>query len=99
MALEKYRGYCPTYADQVTCRDRNGDGDALDSGEPAYPTNTSLYYTFLISGATATGYTITATRAGSMTTDTKCGNFTLVNAAGVATQGVSAGDVNYCWGR
>lgn len=99
MALENYRGYCPTYADQVSCRDRNSDGDTTDAGEPVYPSATSLYYTFVISGQSATGYTITATRAGSMAGDPRCGNFVVVNAAGTSTQDVSSGEVDYCWAR
>jgi type IV pilus assembly protein PilE len=99
MALEKYRGYCPTYASSVPCLDRDGDSVIGEPGEPVYPTATSIYYTFAISAASATGYTITATRAGTMTGDPKCGNFTLVNAAGTPTQGVSSGDVSYCWAR
>jgi type IV pilus assembly protein PilE len=98
MQLEKYRGYCPTYVDQVTCRDRNSDGDASDTGEPPYPTTTSNYYTFVISGQSASGYTVTANRAGSMATDPKCGNFVATVANGVTTKSMtSGGTVPYCW--
>jgi type IV pilus assembly protein PilE len=45
----------------------------------------------------ASGYTITATRKNDLANDPKCGNFTMTVAAGVATKGVSAGDVAYCW--
>jgi type IV pilus assembly protein PilE len=98
MQLEKYRGYCPTYADQASCRDRNGDGDAADTGEPAYPSATGSNYTFTVSGQSASGYTVTATRAGTMTSDPKCGNFVMTVANGVSTKSVSSpGTVPYCW--
>ncbi len=96
LGLEKYRSYCPTYADQVSCRDRNADGDVIDAGEPPYPSATSPYYTVAISGQNATDYVITATKASSFT-DPKCGNFTMTYASGVGTKGISSGDVNYCW--
>jgi len=60
--------------------------------------NTGLkYYTVAVSGNTATGYTLTATRKGDLANDPKCGNFTLTMSAGVVTPNVSTGDVNYCW--
>jgi type IV pilus assembly protein PilE len=40
------------------------------------------------------GYTLTATRAGAQTADTRCGNFTL-DATG--RRGMSAGTVEACW--
>jgi type IV pilus assembly protein PilE len=97
MQLEKYRGYCPTYADQVSCRDRDDDG-VIQTGEPAYPSATGSNYTFTVSDQSASGYKVTATRAGTMTSDPKCGNFVMTVANGVSTKSVtSPGTVPYCW--
>jgi type IV pilus assembly protein PilE len=47
-------------------------------------------YTLTITGITATGYTVTATRAGSQAGD-RCGNFVLTVANTVATKSLSGG--------
>ena len=97
LALERWRQECSTYADLLACKDFDGDG-TLEAGEGGYPTPpTSNYYTIAISGQSATDYLITATRQNEMTSDTRCGNFTMTFASGTATKGVSAGDVAYCW--
>ena len=53
------------------------------------------YYTLSVA-ATATTYTLTATRAGTQTEDTGCGNFTLDH---IGIKGVSGGSLNadQCW--
>ena len=99
LAIEKYRSYCPTYASQDTCLDRTGNGVGGDPGDVTYPTATSQYYTFAFSGQSATAYVITATRAGDMAGDPKCGNFVMTYSNGTSTKSVSAGDTDYCWKR
>ena len=47
-------------------------------------------YTLTITGITATGYTVTATRAGKQAGD-RCGNFVLTVANTVATKSLSGG--------
>lgn len=47
-------------------------------------------YTLTITGISATGYTVTATRAGSQAGD-RCGNFVLTVANTVATKSLSGG--------
>lgn len=65
--------------------------------------NSLRNYTVSVTGAAGSGapdgtsYRITATRKGELVNDPKCGNFTMTYNAGVATKGVSAGDVAYCW--
>jgi len=64
LALERWRSENPSYA--------NCAGAGCGSG--TYPTvPTSSYYTIAVSNATASTYTITATRAGSQSSD-RCGN-------------------------
>ena len=71
--LERWRAECPTYADQLSCKDFNGNG-TVDAGEGAYPTvPTSDYYTVAITGQSSTAYTVTATPAGAQAND-RCGN-------------------------
>jgi type IV pilus assembly protein PilE len=99
LQLEKYRGYCTTYADQASCRDRNDDGDADDAGEPPYPSVTSTYYTISISTGASIGpahYVITAVPKFA---DPKCGNLTMDYTDGVSTIGSGLGDADYCWRR
>lgn len=59
--------------------------------------NLYKYYTITITGNTGTAYTITATRKGEMASDPKCGNFTMAYSAGASTQGLSSGNIPYCW--
>ena len=47
-------------------------------------------YTLTISNRSATGFTLTATRAGAQASD-RCGNFVMTVAAGVATKSLSGG--------
>lgn len=54
-------------------------GAGTDIGLPQSP-----YYTFSVSGNTATNYTLTATRAGAQTTDTTCGNYSITQTARTA---------------
>jgi len=102
MLMEKYRSTCPTYADTAACRDRSvpPDGDASDAGvDVAYPSIPAVAennYTYALSGQSATGYVITATRKSTFS-DPKCGNFVITVAAGAATKTMSSGDTTYCW--
>lgn len=97
LGLEKYRASCSTYASQVSCLDRTGNNAIGDAGDAAYPTaSTSAYYTFGVSGASATGYTVTATKASSFS-DPKCGNFIITNTTGNSVKSVSSGTSSYCW--
>ena len=89
LKLENWRSSCTTYALQISCYDTNGNG-TLASPEKTYPTATSDFYTFAISGQSATGFVVTATRAGAQASD-RCGNFVMTVAAGVATKSLSGG--------
>ena len=53
-------------------------------------------YTLTVTTPTATGYALTATRAGAQTGD-RCGNFVLTVAAGVATKTTSSSASNCNW--
>ena len=53
-------------------------------------------YTLTVTTPTATGYALTATRAGAQTGD-RCGNFVLTVAAGVATKTTSTSASNCNW--
>lgn len=113
LQMEKYRSFCPSYAEDTNatnnCEDRNGDGDGADAGvDAAYPAiadTTSAPYTYAVTGTpTATAYVITATKKSSFN-DPKCGNFIVRYgtdcagnaAAGVLNKCVSSGDRDYCW--
>jgi type IV pilus assembly protein PilE len=60
-------------------------GTYVNMGSPAVDN-----YTLTITGITATGYTVTATRAGKQAGD-RCGNFVLTVANTVATKSLSGG--------
>lgn len=78
---ERFRSQNGVYTDQVTSLGLS-------------PNSTHGFYVLSINAATATTYSLTATRQGAQTQDTRCGDFTL-NQAGV--RGVSVGDVANCW--
>mgnify|MGYP006196610023 CR=1 FL=1 len=56
--------------------------------------NSHAYYDFVISGASATGYTVTANAKGSQADDTACKAMVATVAAGITTR-TPAG--NRCW--
>lgn len=56
--------------------------------------NSHAYYNFVISGASATGYTVTANAKGTQTKDTDCNPMVATLAAGVTTR-TPAG--KRCW--
>jgi type IV pilus assembly protein PilE len=92
---ESFRAEHPTYGDTTT---NSTATNVLGSVANVTAYNAALKnYTVSVSGNTATGYTLTATRKGEMTSDPKCGNFTMTMVAGVVTKGVSTGDADYCW--
>lgn len=80
-AQEDWRGVNTTYASTVA---------ALGLAT----TSQKGYYTLAVSGASATGYTLTATAAGTQTADTSCPTITVTVAGGATTYGPSNG----CWG-
>jgi len=93
---ERWRAEHPTYGNTTGADAANGNLFGSVAAVTAY--NAALeYYNISATGNSATGYTLTATRKGDLTNDPRCGNFTLGVAAGVATRGVSAGEVAYCW--
>jgi type IV pilus assembly protein PilE len=101
LLMEKFRAFCPTYADQSgatnSCQDRNGDGDGSDAGDYAYPTiPAGDNYTFAFSGQSATGYTLTATKKSTFN-DPKCGNYIWTVNANDGAKSMSSGDQKYCW--
>lgn len=63
LALERWRAECPTYATNAGCA-----GTYPNTASVASP-----YYSFAISGQSATAYVITASPTGKQTGDT-CGN-------------------------
>lgn len=63
LAMEKWRADNPSYANSAVPA----------ASYPALPT--SQYYTFALSGQSATGYTVTATRQGAQASD-RCGTLT-----------------------
>ena len=77
---ERFRSQNGVYTNQVTSLKLS-------------PNSTHGFYVLSIT-ATATTYSLTATRQGAQTKDTRCGDFTL-DQAGV--RGVSVGDVANCW--
>lgn len=60
-------------------------GTYANLGSPTVPN-----YTLTVTGISATGYTLTATRSGAQSGD-RCGNFVLTVAAGVATKSLASG--------
>jgi len=86
---ESWRADHPTYG---VLNDLTGSAAASTAFN-----NGLKYYTVSVAGNTATAYTLTATRKGVMTSDPKCGNFTMTMTAGVMTKGISTGDADYCW--
>ena len=60
-------------------------GTYANLGSPTVPN-----YTLTITGISATGYTLTATRASAQSGD-RCGNYVLTVSAGVATKSLSGG--------
>lgn len=75
----------------------DGDGAVSNTGDPGFFNGAETFYTLTISAATATTYTLLATRAGAQAGD-KCGNYTLTQdgTRGIASAdaGMTAGD---CW--
>lgn len=63
LAMERWRAECPTYATNNAC----------PGTYPSVATVASDFYTFAISGQTASAYTVTATPAGKQAGDS-CGN-------------------------
>lgn len=92
---ERWRAEHPTYGNTTAADAANGNLFGSVAAVNNY--NTGLEYYNVSASGTATGYTLTATRKGDLANDPKCGNFTFTMAAGVATKGISAGDVDYCW--
>jgi type IV pilus assembly protein PilE len=86
MTLERWRADNPSYA--------NCAGAGCGSG--TYPTATTLdHYTVAISGASATGYTLTATPKGAQSSDA-CGNFIITYSNGTPVKSTSTG-AERCW--
>lgn len=93
---ERFRSNRTTYADSTSATLVLGNLFGTPASVTSY--NSGLkYYDISISGVSATGYTITATRKGTLANDPKCGNFTMTLASGVSTRGISSGDKAYCW--
>ena len=90
LLLERWRAENPTYGACPT-------GVTCSGTRPSLPTADN--YTITESNVTASSYTITATRAGKMANDPKCGNFVMTVSAGTMTKSISSGDSAYCWGQ
>jgi type IV pilus assembly protein PilE len=80
-AQEDWRGVNTTYASTVA---------ALGLAT----TSPKGYYTLVVSGASASGYTATATATGAQAADTSCATISVTVAGGQTTYGSS----NACWG-
>ena len=72
-------------------------GNALTLPATQSPKDGAAKYTIAANSTTATDYTLTATRAGSMASD-KCGDFTLTNT-GVKGLANATAPLAECWGR
>ena len=81
MRLERWRADNPTY---LVTNGAAGFGNFT----------TTDYYTIALSGASATGYTLTATGTGPQASDSKCATVSIVYLNGATTRG-SGQDV--CW--
>lgn len=100
-AQERSRANFPTYC----------DNDHLSSAASAtqcglnVPANTSNgYYSLAISGHSGTGYTVTATAAGSQAADTTCAKMAAKLDGGSLSYGSGAtsvdwADTNRCWAK
>jgi len=73
LAMERWRADNPSYANNAV----------PSASYPAVPT--SSYYTFALSGQSATGYTVTATRAGAQADD-RCGTLTYTFAGDLSAK-------------
>jgi type IV pilus assembly protein PilE len=93
---ERWRADRPSYGNTTGANEAAGNLFGSVAAVNTY-NGTLKYYNISAINNTGTGYTLTATRKGDLANDPRCGNFTLTMAAGTATKGVSAGDVNYCW--
>lgn len=86
MTLERWRADNPSYA--------NCAGTGCGNG--TYPAASTLdHYTVAISGASATGYTLTATPKGAQASDA-CGNFIITYSNGTPVKSTSTG-AERCW--
>lgn len=86
MTLERWRADNPSYA--------NCTGTGCGNG--TYPAASTLdHYTVAISGASATGYTLTATPKGAQASDA-CGNFIITYSNGTPVKSTSTG-AERCW--
>jgi type IV pilus assembly protein PilE len=93
---ERFRANRTSYGDSTSAD--LAAGNLFGSVAAVNSYNSGLkYYNVAISGVSATGYTITATRKGTLANDPKCGNFTMTMLNGVSTRGISSGDMAYCW--
>lgn len=84
---ERYRASHASYAASMDAL--LGSAASTTSYNASHP-----YYDFVISSATATGYTVTANAEGSQTKDTDCNPMAAVLAAGVTTRTPTTGR---CW--
>ena len=93
---ERWRAERPTYGNTTAATEALGN---LFGSVAAVTSFNSGYNNYDISATdnTATGYTITATRKGTMANDPRCGNFVLTVTNGVAVKSMSSGDTAYCW--
>ncbi|MCB1566086.1 MAG: prepilin-type N-terminal cleavage/methylation domain-containing protein [Rhodanobacteraceae bacterium] len=83
LQMERWRADNPTYAN-------------TSPASANYPTLTATdNYAFRVSGQTATGYTLTASRQGAQSSD-RCGNFIYTFAAGTVTK-TNTTTVQRCW--
>lgn len=84
---ERYRANHASYATSMDVL--LGSAAATSSFNSSHP-----YYNFAISGASATGYTVTANAEGDQASDTACNPMTAAMAAGVMTKTPTEGR---CW--
>jgi type IV pilus assembly protein PilE len=83
---EKWRGNRTTYG---TCDEVLGGAGTCTSFNSA---TSSPYYTFAVTGNTATGYTLTATpKAGSAQAGDRCGTYTFTMNNGTLTKSAGGG--------
>jgi len=98
-AQERWRANNPLYSVDVSS---SSTGLRLTTGATATSTYNlpSGYYSIALSGASATGYTITATAINAQASDARCTALTATLAGGNTTYGYTgSGSTKICWNQ
>lgn len=101
-AQERYRANNSNYGTRfiVTGGRFAGVGAAADTGAATTYTGTSGYYAMTLPASSATGYTVTATAAGSQAGDAKCTSLTVqLQGGNLSYTSTGSATANQCWNR